>query len=81
MTVTIRLFALARDLANTDSIRVELPSGANVAALRSQIAAEHPELAAILSTCMFAVDNEFATDDMVIDSTMEIACLPPVSGG
>jgi len=81
MTITVRLFALARDLADAETLTIELPTGSTVADLRSKLAREYPQLAAILPTCMIAVDSNYATDDLVITSNGEVACLPPVSGG
>ena len=42
MTVTVLLFAAARDLAGADSVAVELPAGATVADLRAELARRHP---------------------------------------
>ena len=39
MTVTVRLFARARDLAGADAVSVELPAGATAADLRRRLAA------------------------------------------
>ncbi len=81
MIVHVRLFARARDLAGADSLRVELPDGATVAALRRRIAADYPALSSLLERSALAVENEFAADSLVLSVDAEIALLPPVSGG
>ena len=81
MTVQVRLFARARDLAGTASLSIELPAGATVADLRRFLAETHPALAALLPRCAIAVANDFAGDDRQLASSSEIALLPPVSGG
>jgi molybdopterin synthase catalytic subunit len=81
MTVTVKLFARARDLAGADAVRVELPQGATVAGLRRELARAHPALAGLLARCAVAVDAEFARDGDVLAEGAEIALLPPVSGG
>ena len=81
MIVHVRLFARARDLAGADSIAVELPNGATVADLRRRLAADHPALAGLLERSALAVENEFAEDSLVLSGNVEIALLPPVSGG
>ena len=47
MTVTVLLFAAARDLAGADIVAVELPAGATVAALRAELARRMPALAGL----------------------------------
>ena len=81
MTVTVRLFARAKDLAGTDVVHVDLPAGATVGRLRSHLARTFPNLAGLLSRCAFAVDDEFATDALPLEGCGEVAVLPPVSGG
>jgi molybdopterin converting factor subunit 1 len=81
MTLDVHLFARARDLAGAAVITIDLPAGATVADLRRALAAAHPGLAAILSHCAIAVNNDFAGDDRILSSPCEIALLPPVSGG
>jgi molybdopterin converting factor subunit 1 len=81
MTLTIRLFARARDLAHADAIVIDLPAGTTVATLRQELARAHPALAGLLARSALAVDNEFAADDLVLRPGVEIALLPPVSGG
>jgi molybdopterin converting factor subunit 1 len=77
----VLLFARARDLAGTDAIEIELPAGGTVADLRRILGGRHPKLASLLERSAFAVDNEFAGDDVVIGPNAIVALLPPVSGG
>jgi molybdopterin converting factor subunit 1 len=81
MTVVVRVFARARDLAGRDSISLDLPAEATVAELRRRLAAEVPALAGLLARSAFGVNSEFAEDDLPIPAGAEIALLPPVSGG
>jgi molybdopterin converting factor subunit 1 len=79
--VTVRLFARARDLAETDVLHVALPVGATVGTLRSLLAATNPALAGLLARSALAVDDEFADDNQVVPVGATVALLPPVSGG
>jgi molybdopterin converting factor subunit 1 len=81
MTVHVRLFARARDLAQAACVAVEVPAGATVADLRRTLAQTHPALATLLPRCAVAVDDDFAAEDRPLSSSSEIALLPPVSGG
>jgi molybdopterin converting factor subunit 1 len=81
MTVYVRLFARARDLAGADRVAVELTDGATVGDLRRALADGHPALAGLVGRCAVAVDAEFAEADLRLAPGREIALLPPVSGG
>jgi molybdopterin converting factor subunit 1 len=81
MMVRVRLFARARDLAGTDAVTVDLPAGATVGELRTQLGKRVPALAALLQRSAFAVNNEFAVVDLKLTGDTEVALIPPVSGG
>jgi molybdopterin converting factor small subunit len=80
--VTVRLFALARQRAGRAEVVVEIAEPANVAALKAALAAAYPELAPLIPQLMIAVDADYADDDArPIPPGVEIAAIPPVSGG
>ena len=81
MRIHVRLFALARQLADNDTIAVDLPAGAVVADLRHVLAEQYPDLADLLPHAMFAINTQYANDDSPPAADAEIACIPPVSGG
>jgi molybdopterin converting factor subunit 1 len=81
MTLTVHLFARARDLAGAPAVSVDLPPGATAGDLRRRLAETHPALAPLLGHCALAVDGDFADDSRVLPASAEVALLPPVSGG
>ena len=81
MTVTVILFAAARDLAGADSLALDLPAGATVADLRAELARRVPALAKLLAKSAVAVNHDFVEDDRVLAPGDEVAIIPPVSGG
>jgi len=81
MHLVVRLFATLRDRAKTNQVVVELADDATVGALRDQVAADYPALAAALPTCLVAVNREFAFADTPLHPGDEVALFPPVSGG
>jgi molybdopterin converting factor subunit 1 len=81
VNVRVRLFAVARELAGSDAVCLELPEGSTIAQLRARLAAEVPALAGVLPQVLFAVGSEYASDDFPIAAGREVACIPPVSGG
>jgi molybdopterin converting factor subunit 1 len=79
--ISIRLFAVARQLAGADMVQVELPERSTVAELRRALAAAVPPLAAVLPQMLVAVGSDYARDEMPLAAGDEVACIPPVSGG
>jgi molybdopterin synthase sulfur carrier subunit len=79
--IRIRLFALARQLAGSDAITLELPPAATVRDLRVGMAKCCPALAAIMPHLLIAVNSEYSGDDVVLEQDADVACIPPVSGG
>jgi len=81
MTVQVKLFAVARDLAGREEISVKLASGATVADVRRAVEAAVPALRAVLPHAMWAVDAKYAGDEVAVSERSEVALIPPVSGG
>lgn len=79
--VDVLLFAQAKQIAGSDSVSVSLENNASVADLRKALAESHPDLSSLLSRSSIALDQRYATDDDVVDEKMEVAIIPPVSGG
>jgi molybdopterin converting factor small subunit len=81
MTITVKLFALARDLAGTGEVSLELPPAGRVADLKRQLSTACPGLAPLVSRLLVAVGNDYAADDKLLEAGADVACFPPVSGG
>jgi molybdopterin converting factor small subunit len=81
MRVTVRLFALARDIVGRDVLPFEVPPGATLGELRNRLAAEYPSLTALLARSALAVRDDIAGDAEHLEAGAEVAVLPPVSGG
>jgi sulfur-carrier protein len=81
MTVTVHLFAAARDLVGSPTVSIDLPAGATVASLRHELATRYPALASLLSRSAVAVNQEYAEDSVTLSPGDELAVIPPVSGG
>ena len=80
-SLSVLLFAAARDLAGADRVAVELAPGATVADLRAALAARVPALAGLMANSAVAVNHDFADDARVVEAGDEVAVVPPVSGG
>jgi MoaE-MoaD fusion protein len=81
MKVAVKLFAGARELAGRSEIDVELPPRADVAELRTALAASAPQLAPLAQRSMISVNSEYANDASLVSEGDEVALIPPVSGG
>src|SRR5207302_1456824 len=81
MTLTVHLFARARELAGADAVSAELRPGSTVADVKRALAERFPALAALLLVSAIAVNHDFAENSRVIAPSDELAIIPPVSGG
>jgi molybdopterin converting factor subunit 1 len=82
MVVHVRLFAVLRERAGTDSLDLELRDGATVADAMRALAELEPlgELLERMPVHM-AVNRDYAADGTVLAPDDELALIPPVSGG
>lgn len=79
MTVRALFFGHFRDVA--EALTLELPDGADVAALAAALAERDPRLHDLLTRTRIAVDAEFAEPTTPLADHAEVAFLPPMSGG
>ncbi|HVX34060.1 MAG TPA: molybdenum cofactor biosynthesis protein MoaE [Solirubrobacterales bacterium] len=82
MTVTVRLFAILRERAGSDSVEIELPEGATVGDAFACLA-DAPGLAELVGRLplRMAVNREYAGEETAIRAGDELALIPPISGG
>ena len=81
MRLEVRTFGGLAERAGLATLVVELPEGADVALLRRVVAAQHPELAPLMSRVAVSIDLELADDATIVTGGAEVALLPPVAGG
>jgi len=81
MLVRVLLFGPEADAAGAREVRVEVPSGATCADLRSRMETDIPALGPSLGSGRFAVNSEFAPDSAPVREDDEIALIGLVSGG
>lgn len=77
--VEVRLFGRYRELAHGASISLDLPAGATVADLVSELHRRSP--GRLPARPVVAVDRRPADDDVALEAGHEIALIPPVAGG
>ncbi|MBI2477482.1 MAG: MoaD/ThiS family protein [Planctomycetia bacterium] len=81
MKVEVKLFAVAKQLARTEVISIELTAGATVQDLRDALCTQYTELRGITARAMIAIDAEYVNNETCVPENSEIALIPPVSGG
>lgn len=81
ITVEIVFLGPSRDLAGVDHTSFDLDDGTRVADLRRVVAERYPRSEQGLGAMRFAVNNDFAADDRILQAGDEVALIPPVSGG
>jgi len=80
MNLNILAFGIVKEIFQNSSVEVELNGAPTISNLRSVIEKDYPRIKQ-LASYMIAVNNEYATADLIIDAKDEIAIIPPVSGG
>jgi molybdopterin converting factor subunit 1 len=82
MVIHVRLFAMLRERAGTNTLALELPRGATVADALSALSQSEPlgELLARMPVRM-AVNRDYAAAETILAPEDELALIPPVSGG
>ena len=80
MVVRIRLFAVMAQMAGAGSVMLELPDGSPVQAIRPALERQFAKMAWPAGT-MLAVNQEYAGENVILQSGDEVAIIPPVSGG
>lgn len=81
MTVSVMLFARAKDLAGTDRIELELEADGTILDLKRALINRCPLMSSISDSLLWAVNNQYAHDTTTVRPTDTVACFPPVSGG
>jgi molybdopterin converting factor small subunit len=81
MRITVQLFASLRERAGRDELVLDaLPSALDVAGLKRELAARHPELGS-LAHVRGALGTNYASDATALADGARVFLIPPVSGG
>ncbi|HWM89935.1 MAG TPA: molybdenum cofactor biosynthesis protein MoaE [Thermoanaerobaculia bacterium] len=81
MKIRLLAFASAGDALGTTETELELPDGSRVSDLRARLERDHPALTPLWPRLALAVDGHIAGPDEPLPDGVEVALLPPVSGG
>jgi molybdopterin converting factor small subunit len=81
MTVTVKLFAVLRDMAGVAEVRVTLGEHATAEDAGKDAARQHPSIAPYLPKVAYAVNLAYAPATTRLCDGDEVALIPAVSGG
>lgn len=79
--VRVLFFGAARDAVGQEQIEVELDSPINADGARAKLLSDYPTLQRFGNSLLFAVNQQYAQNDLEISEGDELAVFPPVSGG
>jgi molybdopterin synthase sulfur carrier subunit len=81
ITVTVKLFAAYQEACGVSDLKLELPAGTPVAAVRDRLIAAHPQLAEWQDVTRFGINLQFVPPETILQAGDEVVLIPPVSGG
>lgn len=81
MKVSVIAFATASDVLGREAVEIELPEGSLLSDLRTRLTERFPALESMWPRLAVAVGGQLATPDRALEDGVEVALLPPVSGG
>jgi molybdopterin synthase catalytic subunit len=81
MKVSLQLFASVREAVGMSALSLEVDEGARLSDLKDRLAHDYPRLQPLLKTVVFAIDDEYVSSDERLREGVEVALIPPVSGG
>jgi molybdopterin converting factor subunit 1 len=81
MKVTVKFFAIARDLTGTEKTILTFPTSLPAFSVLEQLLVKYPQLKEWENHLRVAVNCEYVSLEHVLHDGDEVAVIPPVSGG
>jgi molybdopterin converting factor subunit 1 len=81
MEITVKLFALMREKAGTDTISLHVPQDARVSQALEILQGQYPALEPYIPRARLALRQNFVDAATTLQAGDELALIPPVSGG
>ena len=81
MKISVQLFAAAKEAVGYSPLELNIADNACIADLRDAIVNQATGLLPMSDNLLFAVNNQYAGDDCLLQPNDKVACFPPVSGG
>ena len=81
MKITVKLFAVVKEIVGTDQCSLDLPDNANASEVIETLSRQYPKFADWKLYVRIAVNREYVPNDYPLSTGDEVAIIPPVSGG
>lgn len=81
MKIRVLFFGAARDAVDANELELSVDAPATVASAFRKLVESFPTLERFGRSLLFAVNQEYATRDTLLNENDELAVFPPVSGG
>ncbi len=81
LTVTVRLFSIAKDLGGFEDQKFHLLPGSKANDVMEELGRRNPRFNEWRGSIRLAVNHEYVTGDHALSDGDEVAVIPPVSGG
>lgn len=80
MNIKLLLFGITTDLVGASNLEIAVAEASTISNFRSLLKKTYPQLKKIDSYAI-AVNEAYATNDLVLKENDVVAVIPPVSGG
>ncbi len=80
MKVQVMAFGIARDILGGNTYTIEVAEKTSVFQLKEALQQSFPDFVKLASLAI-AVNEEYASDDQLINANDEVVIIPPVAGG
>jgi molybdopterin synthase catalytic subunit len=81
VTITVLLFARAREAAGTGRLELEVAEASSPSSVFEEISRETPALTRMRPNLRCAIDQEYAAWDTALHDGAELAFISPTAGG
>ena len=81
MLIIVKLFGLMREKAGTDTVPLDVPTGAAVTQALATLVYQYPMLEPYMANTRFSLRMDFVDPNTILAEGDELVLIPPVSGG
>lgn len=80
MEIKLVAYGIAREIINGSKLNLEVPENTSIEQLKGKLQSDFPEFVK-LQSLKFAINEDYQTDQYVLQENDEVVIIPPVSGG
>ncbi len=81
MDIRVNFYSWFKDLTHCPDSVVQIPAGATIRDLKSEVFQQFPKLSSVDKSMLVAVGVDYQSADYVLQEGDEVSLFPPVQGG